>query len=116
MTWPPPPPPPYPPPYPPPGPGRDPFGLAGTNRLAIAALAVSVASFFLFWPAGIVGAILGQQARKQIKQTREDGDGLATAGIWIGWVLFVLGVLSACLVAALWVLGVGFRIWLWNNT
>jgi uncharacterized membrane protein len=36
---------------------------------------------FVFAPAGIV---LGVMARKQIRQTREEGDGLALAGIIVG--------------------------------
>ena len=36
---------------------------------------------FVFAPAGIV---LGVMARKQIRETREEGDGLALAGIIVG--------------------------------
>jgi hypothetical protein len=48
---------------------------------------------FVFAPAGIV---LGVMARKQIKQTGEEGDGLALAGIIVGsiatafFVLFIV--------------------------
>lgn len=35
---------------------------------------------------GFVGAIMGHIARKQIKQTGEQGDGMALAGIIVGWV------------------------------
>jgi hypothetical protein len=37
--------------------------------------------------------VLGHIAKRQIRQTGEDGDGLATAGLWIGYIITVLGVL-----------------------
>ena len=48
-----------------------------TNTMAILALIMA----FVFSPAGIV---LGVLARKQIRRTGEEGDGLALAGIIIG--------------------------------
>lgn len=51
----------------------------GTNTMAILALVFA----FVFAPAAIV---LGHLARKQIQQTGEEGDGLALAGLIIGWV------------------------------
>jgi hypothetical protein len=48
-----------------------------TNTLAILALVMA----FAFPPAGLV---LGIIARKQIRETGEEGDGLALAGIIIG--------------------------------
>lgn len=73
-------PPPYPGPhfYPPPGyPYAPP--PRGTNTMAILALVFA----FVFAPAAIV---LGHIARKQIRLTGEDGDGLALAGLIIGYV------------------------------
>ena len=84
------PPPGYPPPgygppgYPPPG-----FYRPPTNSMAVLALVFG----FVFAPVGIV---LGVMARKQIRQTREEGDGLALAGIIVGsivtgiWVLIIV--------------------------
>jgi len=48
-----------------------------TNSLAILSLVLA----FVFAPAGLVTGIM---ARRQIKRTHEDGDGLALAGIIIG--------------------------------
>ena len=62
----------YPPAYPP---GYPP--VRGTNVLAIVALV----SIFVFTPAALV---LGIIARNQIKQTGEQGDGMALAAIIIG--------------------------------
>jgi hypothetical protein len=54
--------------------------------MAILALVMA----FVFAPAGL---ILGIVARKQIRQTGEDGDGLALAGIIAGGVITALFVL-----------------------
>ena len=57
-----------------------------TNTLAILALVFA----FVFAPASIV---LGHLAKKQIRQTGEQGEGLATAGLWLGYIFTGLGVL-----------------------
>ncbi|HET9996656.1 MAG TPA: DUF4190 domain-containing protein [Nocardioides sp.] len=67
---------------PPPGYGYPPPGYPGawrrpTNTMAILALVFA----FVVPPAGIV---LGAMARKQIRQTGEEGDGLALAGLIVG--------------------------------
>jgi hypothetical protein len=82
-------PPPYPSqqPYYPPPPYGYPPPPRGTNTMAILALVFA----FVFSPAAIV---LGHIARKQIQQTGEDGDGLALAGLIIGYVFTGLAVLG----------------------
>ena len=60
-----------------PPPGYPPAYPRPTNTMAILALVLA----FVFAPAGL---ILGIIARKQIRQTGEDGDGLALAGIIVG--------------------------------
>ena len=85
-----------PPGYPPPGygpPGYPPVYVRPTNTMAILALVMA----FVFAPAGL---ILGIVARKQIRQTGEDGDGLALAGIIVG------GIVTAifALLIALWII------------
>ena len=78
--------------YPPPGYGQPPYGqppygqAQGTNGMAIAALVTSL----LCSPLGI---ILGFVAKGQIKKTGQSGNGLATAGIVIGVVSMLLGLL-----------------------
>lgn len=71
-----------------------PYGGAqrpGTNSFAIASLVVSLVSTFACCGAlGFVGAILGHVARGQIRVTGEQGDGLALAGIILGWVTTLL--------------------------
>lgn len=81
------------PPVAPPGPGfapvdRHPFTsdrVGQTNVLAILSLVFA----FVFAPAGLV---LGIMARKQVKRTREEGAGLALAGIIVSAVQIVITV------------------------
>ncbi|GAA4476126.1 DUF4190 domain-containing protein [Phytohabitans houttuyneae] len=63
-----------------------------TNGMAIAALVCSLAGIATCISAP-VGAILGHIARKQIRERGEGGDGLALAGIIVGWILTGLLVL-----------------------
>ncbi|MBM7807635.1 hypothetical protein JOD57_003472 [Geodermatophilus bullaregiensis] len=67
-----------------------------TNTLAVLALVLA----FVLAPAGLV---LGVVARRQIRETGEQGDGLALAGIVVGAIgtaLAVLGILLAFLALA----------------
>jgi hypothetical protein len=58
---------------------------AGTNTMAILALVFA----FVFAPLAIV---FGHMAKKQIRQTGEQGEGLATAGLWLGYIFTGLSV------------------------
>jgi hypothetical protein len=64
-------------------PGYPPVYGRPTNTMAILSLVMA----FTFPPAGL---ILGIIARRQIRQTREDGDGLALAGIIVGGIATAL--------------------------
>lgn len=67
-----------------------------TNGLAIASLVVSIISVTAFCGlTGIVGAILGHVARKQIRERNQGGAGMALAGIIIGWIGVALIVVFA---------------------
>ena len=61
-----------------------------TNSMAIASLVASLVGF-LCWLGSIAGIVLGIVAINQIKQTREGGHGLAVAGIAIGAVSLIVG-------------------------
>ena len=96
-----PPPPPgnYPPPppgaFPPPGasfPGGYPGQPAKTNTMAIISLVASCAGLFC-GIGSIVGIVLGVIARNQIKQSGENGQGLALAGIIVGGISLALNVI-----------------------
>ncbi|WP_227997992.1 DUF4190 domain-containing protein [Nocardia australiensis] len=72
----------------------------GTSGMAIGALVSSLAGFVTCGVGAIVGIILGVVALNQIKQSGQDGRGMALAGIWIGVGLVVLSVLWLILVIA----------------
>ncbi|OJF15684.1 DUF4190 domain-containing protein [Couchioplanes caeruleus] len=78
--------------YPPPGYGQpyaqQPYGQmpAPTNTMAILSLVFA----FVFPPAGIV---MGHVAKKQMRSSGESGDGLATAGLWVSYIITGLYVL-----------------------
>jgi hypothetical protein len=57
-----------------------------TNQLAIAALVCGVAQVFFWVLSGIPAVILGHIARRQIRQTGENGDGMALAGLILGYI------------------------------
>jgi Domain of unknown function (DUF4190) len=70
-----------------------------TNGMAIGSMVVSivgmtlVACYGVGGLIGVVGAILGHVARRQIRNNRESGDGMAKAGIIVGWIALALGVI-----------------------
>jgi hypothetical protein len=57
-----------------------------TNGLAIAALACGVGQVVAWFPAGLAAIILGHKARRQIRETGEQGDGMALAGLVLGYI------------------------------
>ncbi|SDS26938.1 protein of unknown function [Brevibacterium siliguriense] len=71
--------------------------VAPTNSSSIVALVLGLISFISsFFFLGIVGIIFGHIARSQIKARGERGNGMAVAGLWLGylsvlfWVVFWL--------------------------
>ncbi len=79
-----------------------------TNQLAIVSLAAGIASFAILPLIGaIVAIITGHMARRQIRETGEAGDGLALAGIILGYVHLALLALVIVVALALVLLGIG---------
>ncbi len=78
-----------------------------TSGLAIVSLISSILGLtFLPVVGSIVGLILGYMARRQIQESAgaQGGEGLAKAGIIVGWVgigLFVLGICIALAIIAM---------------
>jgi hypothetical protein len=73
----------------------------GTNGMAIAALVCGVGQFAIPF-AGIAAIILGHKARRQIRRTGEQGEGMARAGAALGWIgiaLTAVALLFALLVS-----------------
>ncbi|MEP7104213.1 MAG: DUF4190 domain-containing protein [Chloroflexota bacterium] len=73
--------------------------------MAIVSLVAAIASFAILpFIGAVVAVITGHMARTQIRQTGEEGDGLALAGLVIGYVHLALFVVL--IVVVLVVLGV----------
>jgi hypothetical protein len=78
-----------------------------TNGMAIASLIVSIGSVvFCCGLPGIVGAILGHVARKQIREQNQAGEGMALAGVIVGWAAFAIGLGLVILYIVLIIVGV----------
>ena len=97
------PPPQYPPQYPPPAPS--------TSGAAIVSLIFSLLGLLGFLPfiGSIVGIIAGNSAKSDIRNRlgQVTGEGLAQAGVILGWLGLGLWALVACSVVAMMLLGVG---------
>lgn len=65
-----------------------------TNGMAIASLICSLVGLVTCGVASIVGIILGFVAKKQIQEKGEEGGGMATAGIIIGFVAIALSIIA----------------------
>ena len=65
--------------YPPPPPQQ-----AGTNGFSIASLVLGI--LWLYGIGSILALVFGYMAKQQIRQRGQGGNGLATAGIVLGWV------------------------------
>ncbi|MBT8227667.1 MAG: DUF4190 domain-containing protein [Dactylosporangium sp.] len=73
------------------------FAPRPTNGMAVAALVCSLVGLVTCGITSLIGAILGHVARKQIAERGENGDGMALAGIIVGWIVFGLGMLGTLL-------------------
>jgi uncharacterized membrane protein len=71
-------------------------GPPRTNPLAIASLACGIGQPFTGMLSTIPAIVLGHMARREIRRTGEEGTGLATVGLVLGWTGFALLVV-ACL-------------------
>jgi hypothetical protein len=75
------------------------YGAQGaTNGMAIAALICGVCQVFFWFLTGIPAIVLGHMARRQIRQTGEQGDGMALAGMILGYIGLALTVLFVIII------------------
>jgi hypothetical protein len=72
--------------YAPPGPLEPRQAPQRTNGVAVAALVCGIGQLVAFWPATILAIVLGHKARRDIRRTGEQGDGLALAGMALGYI------------------------------
>ena len=97
--------PPTPPPPEPPEPSIRTMGATvPTSGMAIASLILGIAGLTVVPAIGsVLALILGYTARRDIRQrpTETTGEGLATAGVVMGWIGVVLTVLAVCGIIAL---------------
>jgi Domain of unknown function (DUF4190)/Domain of unknown function (DUF1707) len=77
--------------YPPAAPRR-------TSSMAVGSLVCGIGQLIFWFPAGIAAIVLGHMARRQIRQTGEAGDGMAVAGLVLGWIGIGLTLLFALFV------------------
>ena len=75
--------------------------VPGTNSMAIAAMVLGVAEFFTAGLTAIPAVICGHIARRQMRQTAQRGDGLATGGLVLGYmaIIFWTVLIAASLVS-----------------
>jgi uncharacterized protein DUF4190/uncharacterized protein DUF1707 len=85
---------PQPMPGPPPGPYPSPVTAQRTNGMAIGSLVCGIGQVVGGPIAGVAAIILGHQARRQIRQTGEQGDGMAVTGLVLGYIGIGLAVLA----------------------
>jgi hypothetical protein len=73
---------------------------AGTNSMAVASMVLGVAEFFTVGLTAIPAVICGHIARRQMRETMQRGDGLATGGLVLGYmaIIFWSVVIAASLV------------------
>ena len=74
---------------------------ARTNPLAIASLACGIGQIFLGPLSTFPAIVLGHMARREIRRTGEDGTGMATAGLVLGWTGFALLVVACLFIVAI---------------
>jgi hypothetical protein len=55
---------------------------------------------------GPVGAIMGHISRKKIKANDEEGDGMALAGVIVGWIATFIGLVIVALIVVFVVLAI----------
>jgi hypothetical protein len=71
-----------------------------TNAAAKRAFILGACSFILTPVVGVAAVILGRRARAEIAQTGDGGEGLASAGAWMGGAFSLLWFLGAAFLIA----------------
>jgi Domain of unknown function (DUF1707)/Domain of unknown function (DUF4190) len=72
-----------------PVPAYQPPPAGGTNSMAIASMVLGVAEFFTAGLTAVPAVICGHIARRQMKETAQRGDGLATSGLVLGYMAII---------------------------
>ncbi|HLJ99017.1 MAG TPA: DUF1707 and DUF4190 domain-containing protein [Streptosporangiaceae bacterium] len=69
-----------------------------TNSMAIASMVLGLGEFFTFGLTAIPAVICGHIAQRQMRETGEDGNGMATTGLILGYGAIAFGFIIALLV------------------
>ncbi|MER7457259.1 DUF4190 domain-containing protein [Micromonospora sp. NPDC126480] len=78
-----------------------------TNGMAVASMVVSImgvmgiCGYGIGGIIGVVGAILGHVAKRQIRERGEAGEGMANAGIIMGWISTAIALIAAVAIIGL---------------
>ncbi len=81
-----------------------------TSSMAVVSLIAGIVSWFMIPVLGaIVAVVTGNMAKKEIRASGGllTGDGLATAGLVLGWIQLGLSLVGICVVALFVILGIG---------
>jgi hypothetical protein len=71
---------------------------SSTNQLAGLSLAFGIGQVFLWFFGSIIAIVCGHIARSQIRKTGEQGDGMALAGLVLGYIGLVIPILATALI------------------
>jgi hypothetical protein len=71
-----------------------------TNSMAVAALACGIGEFLTMGLTAIPAIVLGHAARRQVRKTGQRGDGMALAGLTLGWIGLLTAIVAGLIIAA----------------
>ena len=71
-----------------------------TNSMAVAALACGIGEFLTLGLTAIPAIVLGHAARRQVRKTGQRGDGMALAGLTLGWIGLLTAIVAGLIIAA----------------
>jgi uncharacterized protein DUF4190 len=69
-----------------------------TNSAAIGSLVLGVLGMTGLAPLSVVAIVLGRRAIRQVRETGEDGYGIARAGVILGWIAVTMMILGLLLI------------------
>ena len=70
------------------------------DSMAVAALACGIGGFFTMGLTAIPAIVLGHMARRRVRQTGQRGDGIAMAGLILGWVGLIAAIIAVLIIVA----------------
>jgi len=71
-----------------------------TNSMAVASMVCGIGQIFFWFLAGVPAIVFGHVARRQIRESGEAGDGMALAGLIMGYVGVLVPILIIAGIAA----------------